>query len=483
MQMRLMPFLSLLVALPAFAQANNVYYVSAFSSAQAAVNQACMDGGGTIHFPLHHTLSSQLAVTCNSPIELKGGPTVLTCNTGATTCIKIGNDTGVGPEVRGLHAIHGLHITGPGRMMTGSVGIDIRSGDRAGQMSNVTVDSFDIGIRVHGDVANPHNLGYGWSFHGLVLGFDPFQVDIPYHRTVNTGIHLDGHVGEAKFSSTEISAYVRCILSDGPGGTGADAKFVNTRCVRRDLQPGDPGAIEASASDGLDHVLVFDGLNIEVAYPAVKIGNHAKVHVVNLHHGADIAGSGARPFFLVNGNNARLNVMNSRFQGSSSGTGQALQLLNPSAQVYVANSLIVAIASWDAVYLGPAYSVVLSGNEIEGGISLDNARNVSIVGNSILRSAANAIRMTGSSQRINISSNRISGWDGSRIAYPAVEVVNGGTQTGISIRGNMLYGPAPGAPSPSAVRCGNAATDQRVEGNSTTGLGVFGACTTNLDNG
>jgi hypothetical protein len=443
------------------------------ADAQVAVNQACATGG-VVRFPASYTLTSTLTVACNTntkfAVVLQGSPTALTCNTGAAPCIRFGGMPLVQLAVTG-HGIRDFRIYGPGRTVSSSVGIKIIGRAFGGSVRDVEIRNFDVGLSYDGDPSTGYV--FDWVFDNLRIGAeDNVQGITP---NVNLAVQIYGEV-TGVFHHANLAGQQRSIRMHGPAGTGANVEFIDARLNQASKTAGQ-GAVWVQSGGG---ILAMKSGDIEGSYPLFLL-NSGTLVIHDTTFVGDPNNSGNQPAIAVPGSGPWfLDVDNARLAGANGASpGPVVRIYDPSnfGNARITGSTLFGGGVHGIELLSAGGETVIAGNSLQAGaVVIQNSKNVSITGNGFLNAINNAVRIEGNSKNIVIDGNRIHRWNGSGAGFPAIEVVDGGSQNRISIRNNLFADPLLGAPS--AVHCGNGnpRPDIQVAMNSTGGMAVTGSC-------
>lgn len=328
-------FAVLLLAVVAFAGHPTI----ALADVQSDINDACSTGG-TVQMPPTLTITTTLNLVCvagSVPLTLKGAPTVITCQTGAAPCLKVGS-TGPDNASRLNLSVRDVHLKGPGRAVAGSEGIRVLPTADDSIFDRIRIEGFEKGMRlVGGDI--------------LLIGVRVSNADISpiWESGVDTAVHLDGRVGNVFFTSFALNAQRRAILSDGPGGSGASASFTHGR-LNTTKKPGVP-AVYAGSSDGMTHDLLLSDIeDWETACPYIEIGHGGRVAVNGVAFWSDPQQSGTRPGIVVG--DAPTSVSWLRMSNVNvthcSGEGDLIQVNSQNAFVTVTGSDLFGKATFNA---------------------------------------------------------------------------------------------------------------------------------------
>jgi hypothetical protein len=460
-------------AIPSRAQFTT-YNVNDFPSAQAAVNQACTTGGSVL-FPATYTLSTTLIVACTTDTKrtvlLRGSPTALTCQTGASQCVRFGNMPSVQLAVTG-YGMENFRIYGPGYTTVGSTGLRIQGRAFGGSVRDVEIRNFDVGLSYYGGTDSGYL--FDWQFDNLRIGAqDNVQGIDP---NVDLAVELFGEV-TAVFHHANLAGRERVIRMYGPPGSGSNVEFTDARMNQSNIVPGDAGGIWVQSGN-----LAIKSGDIEGAYPQFTL-NQGALFIHDTTFTGDPRNSGSNPLISVPGSGPwYLLIDNSLLMGPTCCGGS----LGPVIKIY--DPLAYGITRiTDSIFFNNSPAVIdldnalgetlINGNTVTGGgVHVVNSKNVSITSNSIFNAANNAVRITGNSRNVVVDSNRIYRWNGSGADFPAIEVANNGTQSRISIRNNQIADPLVSATR--AIYCGNQSPrpDIQVTMNSVSGLVVDGYC-------
>jgi len=138
-------------------------------------------------------------------------------------------------------------------------------------------------------------------------------------QTVNTAVHLDGHVGNAKFNNFELAAKRRLILSDGPGSSGAGATFSHGSLNSTGVVG--VSSVKVASSDNAVHELLLNDIeDWEVACPFLEVGNQARVVINGVGFTGDVMQSTGQHFFHMLPNSISwLRISNANLTGCGGG--------------------------------------------------------------------------------------------------------------------------------------------------------------------
>jgi hypothetical protein len=240
---------------------------------QDDINAACSTGG-TVNLPPSLTVTTTINLTCDPPaspttmphipVLLKGAPTLITCQTGASPCIAIGAKTPGFKVFRENLALSDVYLSGPGRRVTGSVGIRLLNSAAFSRLDHVRIDWFERGLHV----SAPDYLLNTAHINDVKIG-------VPNGSTL-TAIHIEGIAANIKFVNFGLGAWERILLMDGPGGTGGGASFTSG-FFNSTATPGIP-AIAVSNSDGsIKQLNISNVEDWETRCPFIELGAGAWV--------------------------------------------------------------------------------------------------------------------------------------------------------------------------------------------------------------
>lgn len=313
---------------------------------QDDIDAAC-SVGGTIQLPATLSLSQTLRLECpagNLPLTLRGAPSFITCNTGGAPCITLGGSLPGEHYSRLNLSVRDIYLSGPGRTTAGSVGIQVLPQADDSSFDNIQINGFQKGMHLVG--GSDILVGVRASnISAAPIFSNPPSVDI--------AVHLDGRVGNVFFTSFAFHAWSRAILSDGPGGTGASASFVQGR-LNTTRVPG-TASVYVTSNDGVVHDLsLSDVEDWETACPYLEVGHHGRVIVSNVAFTGDPQSSGTQPAVKV-GQNAssvswlRMNNVNLTY---CSGLGNLVEVNSAATFTTITGSDLIGPVHFNAAGQG-----------------------------------------------------------------------------------------------------------------------------------
>lgn len=243
--------------------------LSSSSRLQSLIDSACVTGG-TVLMPASLTLTSTLNLTCdpptgvitnNKPVLLRGAPTFITCNTGASPCIAIGAKTA---SERDNLSLSDVNLSGPGFSQPGSVGIRILNSGSMSHISHVRIDGFERGIHVQA-------LGYLLG----TVNIEDIMIGVPTAST-KIAVHIEGMAANIKFINFGLSGQERVLLMDGPGGTGGGVSF-NSGFFNTTLTPVIAGIAVSNSDGSIKQLNITNVEDWETACPYLELGAGAWV--------------------------------------------------------------------------------------------------------------------------------------------------------------------------------------------------------------
>ncbi|MBA8888680.1 hypothetical protein FHW12_002913 [Dokdonella fugitiva] len=325
--------------------------LAATSTAHATLNDdiaAACAGGGSVTVPLNYVATTTINLTCPGAIEpppvlLQGMPSKITCQTGAAPCILIGSTTST---QRTNLALRDVYIYGPGRTVAGSEAIRFSPTADYSSVSDVRIDNFDKGIHFIGTTTPVNDLLVGPHLRNIVIG----ESNSP--ARMNVAVHLDGHVANVSFNQFHLSAYQRVILSDGPGGTGADATFIdgglNTTATSG------TAAVYISSSDGAGRILNLTQIqDWETRTPYIEVGSASYVTISGIGFSGDPSQTpGYAAFRILNtGTGSRLSISDAWMWAESNGLN-LVSVEDATAILKISNSHIQGVVNFSAAAKG-----------------------------------------------------------------------------------------------------------------------------------
>lgn len=357
---------ALLLAVVAFAGHPTI----AQADVQSDINAACLTGG-TVQMPPAVTVTTTLNLVCDpgtTPLTLKGAPTVITCQTGAAPCLKVGSNAADNGSRLNLK-VRDVHLVGPGRAVVGSEGIRVLPTADDSAFDGLKIDGFEKGMRlIGGDI--------------LLIGVRVSNSDISsiWNPSVDTAVHLDGRVANIYFTSFALNGWRRVILSDGPGGTGASASFTHGR-LNSTWNPG-TAAVYVESSDGVAHELLLSDIeDWETACPYVEIGHGGRVAINGVAFWSDPQQSGIRPGIIV---------------GNTPTAVSWLRMSNVNVTHCSGEGNLVTVNS-------PSTFTTITGSDLTGRVQFNAAGQASFTGNRFLGSSCLNGTLTGVRAAANVN--------------------------------------------------------------------------------
>lgn len=335
------------------------------------ISAACATGG-SVTIPPTVTVTATINLRCSGsspalPVRLKGSPSLITCQTGASPCIVVG---GTSTAQRANLSMEGIYLNGPGRSTSGSEGIRFLATADEAMANDIRIDNFDVGIHF---VATGSDLLYGDYVSHALIG----TLGLPSSTSTNIAVHLEGAVANVKFDQFHLAGWQRVILMNGQGLSGADATFSNGD-LNLTKTPG-IAAVYVDTSDVSGHMLNMSNIqDWETETPYLEVGNKSYVTIVGIGFSGHPFSSGIRPAFRVlpAAAGARLHISNSWLFSDSSDGSKLVVVENPLAYVNISDSHIQG-----GVQFLSAASASLTGNQCDWPGAYGQISNVRLAGN------------------------------------------------------------------------------------------------------